>query len=66
MMMSQEEFRNECIYSVTMSHIKTMLKRGLITEAEYREINTKMKAKYLPVSDGLVSEKDLLCPVKRA
>ena len=52
MMMSREEFHNECVYSVTMSHVKTMLERGLISEAEYREINTKMKAKYLPISDG--------------
>ena len=66
MKMTKQEFLNECIYSVTMSHIKTMLKRQLISEDEYWHINKKMKAKYCPVSDGLVSEIDLLCAKNRA
>ena len=66
MNMTEEEFRNECIYEVTMSHFKTMLERGLISEEEYWQINTNMKAKYQPISDGLVSEKDLLCVPNRA
>lgn len=59
MRMTEQEFRDECVYSVTMSHVKTMLERGLISEDEYWKINSKMKAKYHPISDGLVSENDL-------
>ena len=66
MRMTEQEFRDECIYSVTMSHVKTMLERGLITEEEYWQINSKMKARYQPISDGLVSENDLLCVRNRA
>lgn len=66
MMMTQQEFRSEAIYSVTMSHVKTMLERGLISEDEYWVINTKMKEKYRPISDGLVSEIDLISGRSRA
>lgn len=66
MRMTEQEFQDECIYSVTMSHVKTMLERGLISEDEYWKINAKMKAKYHPISDGLVSENDLLCATNRA
>ena len=66
MRMTEQEFQDECIYSVTMSHVKTMLKRGLISEKEYWKINTKMKGRYQPISDGLVSENNLLFVRNRA
>ena len=66
MQMTEQEFRNEMIYSVTMWRVKIMLERGLITMNEYRSINEKMKAKYQPISDGLVSENTLLCVRNRA
>ena len=66
MTMTEQEFRNEAIYSVTMSHVKIMLERGLISEDEYWVINTKMKEKYRPISDGLVSEIDLISTESRA
>lgn len=66
MMMTEQDFKNEAIYSVTMAHVKTMLERGLISEAEYWTINTKMKEKYRPISDGLVSEIDLISGQSRA
>lgn len=66
MRMTEQEFRDECIYTVTMSHIKTLLAKGLITEDEYWKINAKMKDRYHPVSDGLVSENELLCVRNRA
>lgn len=66
MRMTEQEFRDECVYSVTMSHVKTMLERGLISEDEYWKINARMKEKYHPISDGLVSENDLLCARNRA
>ena len=66
MRMTEQEFRDECVYSVTMSHVKTMLERGLISEDEYWKINARMKAKYHPISDGLVSEIDLISGRSRA
>ena len=57
MKLTKREFRRECLYAVTMLHVKKMLRRDIITGDEYWQINTKFKAKYLPVSDGLVSEK---------
>ena len=58
MRMSNQEFRNEYLYSITMGHVGRMLARGLITEEEYQEVNRRMKEKYNPVSDGLISESD--------
>ena len=66
MNMTEQEFRNEMLYSVTMGRVKLMLERGLITMDEYSMINEKMKAKYHPISDGLVSENTLLCVRNRA
>ena len=66
MKMTEQEFWSEMIYSVTMAHIKKLLERGLITMDEYRSINEEMKAKYQPISDGLVSENTLLCAPDRA
>ena len=51
MRMNEQEFRDELVYSVTMAHVKTMLEKGLISEEEYWQINTKMKKKYRPISD---------------
>ena len=59
MRMSNQEFRNEYLYSITMGHVGRMLARGLITEEEYQEVNRRMKGKYNPVSDGLISESNL-------
>lgn len=66
MKMTEEEFRNEGAYSVTMAQVKRMLEKGLITKEEYWRINAKMKMKYHPVSDGLISEIDLICVQNRA
>lgn len=66
MRMTQEEFRNERIYTATMVQVKKMLSLGLITAADYWRMNTKMKEKYRPISDGLVSEIDLICAKNRA
>ena len=66
MRMSSEEFRNEYLYNSTMAQVKKLLEEGLISEEYYWQINTKMKAKYLPISDGLISENELICALKRA
>ena len=66
MTMTKEEFRNEYLYNMTMVHVKNLLKNGLVTMDEYWQINAKFKEKYNPVSDGLLSENELLCTGKRA
>ena len=66
MRMTEREFRNERLYNATMVQVKKLLHVGLITEQDYWQINTKMKAKYRPISDGLISENELICALKRA
>ena len=66
MRMSRDEFRNEYLYNSTMAQVKKLLEEGLISEEYYWQINTKMKAKYRPVSDVLISENELICALKRA
>ncbi len=55
------EFWNETAYSVTMVYVKRMLGMELVSGEEYWKINTKMKRRYRPISDGLVSEIDMIC-----
>ncbi len=66
MRMSNQEFHSEYLFSITMVHVRGMLEQGLITEEEYWKVNSWMKEKYHPVSDGLISESDLLCTRNRA
>ena len=66
MRMTEAEFHNERLYGSTMQQVKKLLKMGLITVSDYWRINTKMKEKYKPVSDGLMSENELLCTGNRA
>lgn len=63
--MTKQEFHAESTYAVTMSHILGMLREGLITPEEYRQMNNRMKEKYHPVSDGLIFETDLILVGKR-
>ena len=53
---SKEEFRNEKLYQSTMHLARKMLKEGLISEEEYREIDTIFLEKYKPVFGTLFSE----------
>ena len=66
MQLSQQEFRDEYRYSVIMTQYKRMLDQGIITEREYQMLNRKYKQKYCPVTDGLMSDYDLLCRQSRA
>ena len=66
MSMTEKEFRNEYLYNSTMFHAGRMLEMGMITDEDYCRIRTKMKAKYLPVSGGLVSEVWRIDRAKRA
>lgn len=54
--MSKEQMRREKLYQATMSIVRKMLAEGLITEEEYRQIDTMFLAKYRPLFGTLFSE----------
>ena len=56
MAMSKEEFRNEKLYQTTMHLARKMLSDGLISEEEYRQIDTIFLEKYKPVFGTLFSD----------
>ena len=58
--MSKEEFRNEKLYQTTMHLARKMLSDGLISEDEYRQIDTIFTRKYQPVFGTLLIGNDLL------
>jgi hypothetical protein len=54
--MRKDEFRNEKLYQTTMSIARTMLKEGIVSEEEYRRIDTIFLEKYRPVFGTLFSD----------
>ncbi len=54
--MSKEKFKAERLYQATMSMARNMLLRGLISEEEYRQIDTIFLEKYRPVFGTLFSD----------
>ena len=54
--MSREEFRNEKLYQTTMYFVRKMLSEGIISEEEYRQIDTIFLEKYKPVFGTLFSD----------
>ncbi len=54
--MSKEDFRNEKLYQTTMHIARKMLKEGLISEEEYRKIDTIFLKKYKPVFGSLFAD----------
>lgn len=50
----------EIIYQVTMSYVRQLLRRNLITEEEYHEFNKKMLDKYNPEIGDLIADIDLI------
>lgn len=55
--MTEQEFKNEKLYMTTMAMVKKMLSEGLITDQEYREIDTIFIKKYRPFFGTLFSDK---------
>ena len=51
---------NEKLYQATMTFARTLLNKGLLTEEEYRQIDTKFTEKYAPTSGRLLSDIDLI------
>lgn len=58
--MSKEEFRKEKLYQTTMHIARQMLAEGLISEKEYRQIDTIFTEKYKPILGTLFADIDLL------
>ena len=54
--MSREEFRNEKLYQTTMHLARKILSEGIISEEEYRQIDTIFLEKYKPVFGTLFSD----------
>lgn len=54
--MSKEELRNEKLYQTTMHLARKMLDDGIISETEYRQIDTIFLEKYKPVFGTLFSD----------
>lgn len=58
--MSEEQFRAERLYRMSLSIAKAMLKKGIITKDEYSEIDTILLQKYRPTLGTLLAGKPLL------
>lgn len=54
--MSKEELRNEKLYQTTMHMVRKLFEDGVITEKEYRQINTIFLEKYHPIFGTLLSD----------
>ena len=52
-MMTKEQFQREKNYQASRTIVKSMLNNGLITEKEYKKIDTKLVAKYRPVMGSI-------------
>ena len=58
--MSQEEGKREIVFQMTMSAARQMLEKGLISEDDYKQFDTKMQQKYRPIFGTLFSNIDLI------
>ena len=47
--MTKEQFEREKNYRTSHAIVKSMLKNGIITDREYKKIDTILKHKYRPV-----------------
>ena len=59
-MMSQEEGKREIVFQMTMSAARQMLEKGLISEDDYKQFDTKMQQKYRPIFGTLFYNIDLI------
>lgn len=60
MWMTQDEFEREKSYQVVMHFVRKMLRDGLLSEEEYRQIDTKNLRKLRPKTGDLLSGKSLI------
>lgn len=47
--MKKEQFHKEMLYHASLSPFKAMLENGIISEVDYRVIDTIMREKYSPI-----------------
>jgi hypothetical protein len=59
---TNEQFERERRYQSAISVARTMLKRGLINEAEFRVIDTMLLEKYKPLLGSLCAVKTAETP----
>lgn len=57
--MTKEQFQAERRYQISISVAKTMLRKGVISEKEYMQIDTILLEKYRPILSTLLSGKSL-------
>ena len=50
------KLKNEITYQITMSHLKDMLDKRIISIEEYNQIMDELKEKYTPKISGLFFE----------
>ena len=60
MVMDENQFRAEKMYRISLSVAKSMLKKGVISEDEYSEIDTILLKKYRPTLGTLLAGKPLI------
>ena len=48
-MMTKEQFQREKNYQTSRAIVRSMLDKGLVTEKEYKKIDTKLASKYRPL-----------------
>ncbi len=58
--MSKEQFRAERLYLMSLSVARSMLKKGIISEDEYMEMDTILFEKYRPILSTLLAGKPLI------
>lgn len=58
--MNEAEFHAEKMYLLCLGTAKEMLKRGIISEEEFTQIDTILLEKYKPTLSTLLSGKDLI------
>jgi len=51
--MTKEQLKDEMSYRVSISIVKKLLNKGLITKQEYKKIDTKLTKNYNPILGSL-------------
>ena len=57
--MTEQEIRNEGLYLATMKIARSFLDKGLISEEDYCQFDTKMQTRYSPIYGDLFPRKSL-------
>ena len=61
--MTKEQFQREKMYQATMGMVRRMLSEGLISQAEYRQMEQIFIEKYKPLIGSIYAEIPLTpCP----